>query len=133
MGREITYTTIDGYIAQYPPEVRERLQALRRTIGAAAPDASEKISWAMPTFYLNGNLVHFAAFKSHIGFFPGAEGIEAFRDKMQEYSVSKGGVQFPFARPLPLELIAEIVRFRAAQNKAQKPKKEKTKRPEASA
>ena len=116
MGREVTFTTIDEYITLFPPEIRERLQTMRETIRSAAPDASEKISWSMPTFYLNGNLVYFAAFKKHIGFFPGADGIEAFKDKMTQYSVSKGGVQFPFDKPLPLELIAEIVRFRVAQN-----------------
>jgi uncharacterized protein YdhG (YjbR/CyaY superfamily) len=116
MGRDITYTTIDEYIAQYPPELRERLLAVRETIRASAPEASEKISWSMPTFYLNGNLVHFAAFKKHIGFFPGAAGIEAFKDKMKDYSVSTGGVRFPHDRPLPLELITEIVRYRVAQN-----------------
>jgi uncharacterized protein YdhG (YjbR/CyaY superfamily) len=109
MGREITFNTIDEYIAQFPPDIRQRLQTLR-----------EKISWAMPTFYQNGNLVHFAAFKRHVGFYPGADGIEFFRHSLQEggFSFSKGAVQFPMDRPLPLELVTEIVRFRVSQNTA---------------
>jgi uncharacterized protein YdhG (YjbR/CyaY superfamily) len=125
MGRDISYTTIDEYIAQSPPELIERLQILRKTIRAAAPDAVEKISWSMPTFYQNGNLVHFAAFKKHIGFFPGADGIEAFKDRMRAYSVSKGGVQLPNDKPLPLDLVAEIVRYRLGQNALLSPEKEK--------
>lgn len=117
--------TIDDYIAQFPPEIQKRLHAMRETIRKAAPEASEKISWAMPTFYQNGNLVHFAAFKKHIGFYPGADGIDYFRQRFDEggYSYSKGAVQFPLTRPLPLELIDEIVRFRAEQNKTPAPKK----------
>jgi uncharacterized protein YdhG (YjbR/CyaY superfamily) len=118
MARDDGYKTIDEYIAQYPANVQERLQQIRKTIREAAPEAAEKISWAMPTFYQKGNLVHFAAFKKHIGFFPGADGIEAFKDQFikNNYSYSKGGVQLPLDQPLPVELISEIVRFRVAQN-----------------
>lgn len=125
MSRDNSITSIDDYIAQYPAELRERLALLRKAIREAAPDAAEKISWAMPTFYLNGNLVHFAGYKSHIGFYPGADGIELFRYRFDEgkYSYSKGAVQFPHTRPLPVELITEIVQFRVSQNEAITPKK----------
>lgn len=116
MGRDVTYKTIDEYIAQFSPEVQEKLALLRETIRQAAPQATEKISWSMPTFYLNGNLVHFAAFKKHIGFYPGADGIENFKQKMQMYRSSKGAVQFPLDQPMPVELVREIVLFRVGQN-----------------
>lgn len=116
MAGEISYTTIDEYIAQFSPDIQERLHLMRETIKKAAPKATEKISWAMPTFYLNGNLVHFAAAKKHIGFYPGADGIEFFKDRFNNYSFSKGAVQFPFSKPLPVELISEIVHFRVSQN-----------------
>ena len=109
-------TTIDQYLEGVPEEVRAALEELRATIRAAAPAATEKISYQMPTFYLNGNLVHFAAFKQHIGFYPTPSGIEAFKEKLRMYRSSKGAVQFPIDEPLPLELIAEIVRFRVAEN-----------------
>ena len=109
-------TTIDQYLEGVPDEVRAALEELRATIRAAAPAATEKISYQMPTFYLNGNLVHFAAFKQHIGFYPTPSGIEAFKEKLAKYRSSKGAVQFPIGEPLPLALIAEIVRFRVAEN-----------------
>jgi uncharacterized protein YdhG (YjbR/CyaY superfamily) len=108
--------SIDEYIAQFTPEIRERLLAFRKVIREAAPDAGEKISWAMPTFTLNGNLVHFAAHKNHIGFYPGVSGIEMFQDKLAEYKSSKGAVQFPNNKPLPFDLIREIVAFRVFEN-----------------
>lgn len=108
--------TIDEYIAQFPAEIQERLQSLRKVIREAAPGAGEKISWRMPTFTLKGNLVHFAAFKHHIGFYPGANGIEMFKDKLTEYKSSKGAVQFPLDKPLPFELVREIVKFRVSEN-----------------
>ncbi len=118
MARQTEYTTVDEYIAQFQLELRERMALLRKTIREATPKAAEKISWSMPTFYLNGNLVHFACFKNHIGFYPGADGIELFRNSFEEgkYSFSKGAVQFPHTRPLPLDLVGEIVRFRVSQN-----------------
>lgn len=123
MARDDAYKTIDEYIAQFPSDVQERLQLMRKTIAQAAPEATEKISWAMPTFYLNGNLVHFAAFKKHVGFYPGADGVEAFKEKFEKFSYSKGGVQFPLNEPLPVDLISEIVRFRVKQNEEITPKK----------
>lgn len=109
--------TIDDYIAQFLPEIQEILQSLRNVIREAAPEASEKISWQMPTFFLNGNLVHFAAFKKHIGFYPAPSGIETFKDKLVGYKTSKGAVQFPIDKPLPFDLIREIVAFRVKENK----------------
>ncbi len=113
---ETEYKTIDEYIALFEPEVREKLQALRQTIHKTAPDATEKISWQMPTFYLHGNLVHIAAFKKHIGFFPGASGVEAFLPKLGEYKTSKGTIQFPYNKPIPFGLVEEIVKFRVKEN-----------------
>jgi len=113
-----TYQTINEYIATFPPETQELLQAMRAAIHAAAPEATEKISYQMPTFYLNGNLVHFAAFKNHIGFYPVPSGIEAFREELAVYPQGKGSVQFPFNRPLPLDLVRRIVQFRVTENLA---------------
>ena len=110
------YTTIDEYIRQFEPEVREKLERLRAVIKEAAPDAVEKISYQMPTFYLYGNLVHFAAFKSHIGFYPAPSGIEVFNEEIAKYKWAKGSVQFPMEQPIPYELIERIVRFRVAEN-----------------
>lgn len=110
-------TTIDEYIAQFSPEIQEILQSLRKVIRETAPDAGEKISYQMPTFTLNGNLVHFAAFKNHIGFYPAPSGIEAFKEKLTEYKYSKGAVQFPISKPLPFDLIKDIVAFRVSENK----------------
>jgi len=112
-----TYQKIDDYIAQFPPDIREKLQHLREVIRAAAPEAAEKISYQMPTFYLNGNLVHFAAYAHHIGFYPAPSGIEAFKEELSQYKGAKGSVQFPVDKPLPLELIARIVKFRADENR----------------
>ncbi|MEP6592296.1 MAG: DUF1801 domain-containing protein [Acidobacteriota bacterium] len=108
--------TIDDYIAGFPAAVRARLSKVRRTIHSAAPQASEKISYRMPTFYLNGNLVHFAGYAHHIGFYPGAAGIAAFLPALAPYKSAKGSVQFPHDEPLPLELITRIVKFRVSQN-----------------
>ncbi|MEZ4672005.1 MAG: DUF1801 domain-containing protein [Anaerolineae bacterium] len=110
------YTSIDEYIATFPPDVQAVLSELRATIKAAAPDATEKISYGMPTFFLNGNLVHFGAHTHHIGFYPTPAGIEAFKDELAKYESSKGAVQFPLARPMPLKLITKIVKYRVAQN-----------------
>ena len=109
--------TIDAYIAMFPAPIQEKLRAMRATIQAAAPDATEKISYQMPTFYLQGNLVHFAAFKAHIGFYPAPRGIEAFAQELSQYQGAKGSVQFPFDQPLPLDLVARITRFRAEENR----------------
>ena len=107
--------TIDEYIAAHPPKIRARLTAMRKAIRKHAPEAEERISYRIPTFYWNGNLVHFAAFDRHVGFYPGAAGIAAFQDALASYKSAKGSVQFPHDEPLPLELVAEIVQFRVAQ------------------
>ena len=117
------YGSINAYIADFPPEIRDRLEAMRRTIREAAPEAEEIISYQMPTFYLNGNLVHFAAFKNHIGFYPAPSGIEAFREELAVYKGAKGSVQFPFKEPLPLELVRRITAFRMEENLAKGKKK----------
>jgi uncharacterized protein YdhG (YjbR/CyaY superfamily) len=110
--------TIDEYIAGFPDDVQQILQQIRRTIRAAAPDAQEAISYQMPTYKLHGNLVHFAAFKKHIGFYPDPSGIEAFKDELAPYVSSKGAVQFPLDQPIPYELIGRIVTFRVAETLA---------------
>jgi uncharacterized protein YdhG (YjbR/CyaY superfamily) len=109
---ETEYTTIDQYIALYDGDVKKRLTALRKTIHKAAPDAIEKISWSMPTFWQGENLIHFAAAKHHIGIYPGAEGVEAFLGELEDYKTSKGAIQLPNDKPLPLDLVARITRFR---------------------
>ncbi len=110
--------TIDEYIAGFPAEVQEILQKIRMTIHEAAPEATEKISYQMPTFYLKGNLVHFAAFKEHIGFYPVPTGIEKFKKELSVYKQGKGSVQFPLDQPMPYELITKIVKFRVKENLA---------------
>ena len=110
--------TIDEYIAGFPPDVQEVLQKIRQTIHEAAPQATEKISYQMPTFYLKGNLVHFAAFKEHIGFYPVPTGIEKFKKELSVYKQGKGSVQFPLDQPMPYELITKIVKFRVKENLA---------------
>jgi uncharacterized protein YdhG (YjbR/CyaY superfamily) len=110
------FTSIDEYIATFPSDIQKILKKLRATIKSAAPKAEEKISYQMPTFYLNGNLVHFAAFKNHIGFYPAPRGIEAFKEELSAYEGSKGAVRFPMDKPLPLALIRKIVKFRVAEN-----------------
>jgi uncharacterized protein YdhG (YjbR/CyaY superfamily) len=108
--------SIDEYIATFPEKIREKLSELRAVIRTAAPEATEKISYQIPTFVLNGNLVHFAAFKNHIGFYPTSGGIRAFQDELAIYKCSTGTVRFPLEQSLPLELITRIVRFRVAEN-----------------
>jgi uncharacterized protein YdhG (YjbR/CyaY superfamily) len=109
-------TTIDEYIAAFPEETRKSLEVMRATIKKAAPEAEEKISYQMPTFVLKGNLVHFAAHKNHIGFYPTPSAIQAFESELSKYESSKGAVQFPMEKPLPLKLIGKIVKFRVAEN-----------------
>lgn len=109
-------TTIDNYIAGFPPDVQEILEKIRATIREAAPDAEETIKYRMPTFTLNGNLVHFAAFKRHIGFYPVPTGIEKFKKELSVYEMGKGSVQFPLDEPIPFDLISRIVRFRVEEN-----------------
>lgn len=107
---------VDHYIAGFPEEIQKLLEAMRQTIRKAAPDADEKIGYGIPTFTLNGNLVHYAAFKNHIGFYPAPRGLEAFKEELSGYKGAKGSVQFPFDRPLPLDLVAKITKYRIEQN-----------------
>jgi len=111
-----TPKNVDEYIAIFPPNVRKILEKIRLTIREAAPDAEEKISYRMPTFYLKGNLVHFAAFRNHIGFYPTPSGIERFKQEISAYKSSKGAVQFPLDQPIPYDLISKIVKFRVKEN-----------------
>lgn len=111
------FESIDAYIATFPLEVRKLLVAMRATIRAAAPEAVEKISYQMPTFWQHGNLVHFAALKRHIGFYPTPSGIEAYKDELSRFVSTKGALQFPMDEPLPLDLVGRIVRFRVAENR----------------
>jgi len=108
--------TIDEYIAACPADVQEILEKIRATIREAAPAAEETISYQMPTFSLYGNLVHFAAFKSHIGFYPIPTGIENFKKELSTYKTGKGSVQFPLDQPMPYDLIRKIVEFRVEEN-----------------
>jgi uncharacterized protein YdhG (YjbR/CyaY superfamily) len=119
---KIQFTNIDEYIQSFPESVQEKLQMIRQTIHKAAPEAKEAISYQMPTFKLNGNLVHFAAFKEHIGFYPIPSGIEAFQEELSKYKTGKGSVQFPLNEPLPLDLVKRIVEFRVKENLSKKKK-----------
>ncbi|MBS4213553.1 MULTISPECIES: iron chaperone [Neobacillus] len=111
-----TIQSIDDYIIQFPPDIQEKLNSIRNFIKEMVPNAEEKISYQMPAFFLYGNLVYFAAFKKHIGFFPTSSGIAAFQHELSEYKTSKGTVQFPLEKPIPYELIGKIVKFRVAEN-----------------
>lgn len=122
-----TPTTIDEYIAGFAPHIQSILQHIRATIRAAAPDAQETISYQMPTFMLHGNLVHFAAFKQHIGFYPTPSGTAHFEAALARYKSGKGSVQFPLDEPIPYDLIAAIVKFRVEQNLAKAASKRKRK------
>ncbi len=119
--------TIDEYIVAQPADVQEILQKVREVIGTAVPTATETINYGMPTFKLEGNMVHFAAAKSHLGFYPAPSGITAFEAELAAYKSSKGAVQFPYNQPIPYELIGKIAQFRAAENleKAAAKKKKK--------
>jgi uncharacterized protein YdhG (YjbR/CyaY superfamily) len=119
--------TIDEYIAGFPGDVQEILQQIRQTIRKAAPDAQEKISYKMPTFTLKGNLVYFAAFKNHIGFYPIPSGIEEFKEELSAYEQGKGSVRFPLDKPIPFDLISRIVKFRVKENLARAEAKGKKK------
>jgi uncharacterized protein YdhG (YjbR/CyaY superfamily) len=112
----MTYQSIDDYIMTFPKEVQDILKKLRKAIKTAAPGSEEKISYRMPAFSLNGILVYFAAFKNHIGFYPTSSGIRAFKKELSVYKGGKGSVQFPMDKPLPLNLIAKIVKYRVLEN-----------------
>lgn len=111
-----TITTIDAYIATFPASTQALLQQMRSTIAKAAPRAEEAISYGMPTFKLHGNLVHFAGYKNHIGFYPAPSGIDAFADELKKYKTSKGAIQFPIDEKLPIALVTKIVKFRVKEN-----------------
>ncbi len=108
----VEVNAIDEYIAAQPSDVQPLLQSIRETIHAAAPDAIEKISWRMPTFWQGENLVHFAAFKKHIGLYPGGEAVGVFAERLTGYKTSTGAIQLPIGKPIDHELIADIVRWR---------------------
>jgi len=116
---------IDEYIAGFPPEVQAILEKIRLTIRKAAPGAEETIKYQMPTFTLHGNLVYFAAFKTHIGFYPIPTGIEKFKKELAPYKQGKGSVQFPLDQPIPYGLISKIVKFRVKENAAKAAKGKK--------
>lgn len=119
-----TPVDIDEYIDGFPDDVQSALKKIRAIVREIAPDAKEVIRYQIPTFVLNGNLVHFAAYKNHIGFYPAPSGIEAFRNELAVYETAKGTVKFPLNKPIPYELIAQIVAFRKIENLA-KPKRTK--------
>jgi uncharacterized protein YdhG (YjbR/CyaY superfamily) len=119
-------TNIDEYIAGYPRDVQAHLQQIRAMIKKAAPDAEEAIKYRIPTFVLGENLVHFAACKNHIGFYPTPSGIEAFKEDLSPYKSAKGSVQFPIERPMPLSLIKKIVSFRVKEARAKSTAKQRS-------
>lgn len=117
------FKTMDEYIDAFPEHVRTILNELRQTIKEVAPEAEETINYQIPTFTLHGNLVHFAAFQNHIGFYPTPSGMEAFKKELSVYKGAKGSVQFPMDEPLPLPLIRRIVAYRVKENLERKQKK----------
>ncbi len=123
---KLDFKNIDDYIKSFPEDVQLLLVQVRETIKKMAPNATEDIKYGMPTFILNGNLVHFAAFKNHIGFYPVPTGIEAFKAELSMYKMGKGSVQFPIDEPMPLKLIEKIVAFRVSENEAKATKKKST-------
>lgn len=110
------FKEIDEYIQRFPPDIQKILEQLRKIIRENAPDAEEAISYGMPTFKLNGNLVHFAAFEHHIGFYPAPSGVEAFKKDLALYKHAKGSIQFPLDKPIPYDLVKRIVQFRVKEN-----------------
>ncbi|MBI2356813.1 DUF1801 domain-containing protein [Candidatus Dojkabacteria bacterium] len=112
------YLSIDEYIKDFPLETQEKLVEIRKIVHEVAPNAIEAISYGMPTFKLGGNLVHFAGYKKHIGFYPTPSPIESFKKELSEYKTSKGAVQFPLDKPLPLDLIRRMVISRVRQLEA---------------
>jgi len=112
--------TIDEYISMFPDNIQNILEGLRQTIRESAPEAEEAISYQMPTFKLNGNLVYFAAFNNHIGFFPTSSGKEAFKKELSRYKGGRGTIQFPIDEPIPLDLVRKIVKYRVKENLSKK-------------
>jgi uncharacterized protein YdhG (YjbR/CyaY superfamily) len=120
---ESTSNVIDEYIANFPDDVQKILQKVRKIIRQTAPDAQEKINYGIPTLTLNGNLVHFAGFKNHIGFYPTPSGIEKFKKELSKYEGAKGSVKFPLNQPIPYDLIKKITEFRVKEQQAKAKKK----------
>lgn len=110
------HNSIDSFITDFPPNIQERLEEIRECIRQEAPNATECISYGIPTFKLHGSLVHFSAYKGHIGFYPGASGVLAFAEELKDYKTSKGTVQFPIDQRPPIELIRKIIQFRVGEN-----------------
>ena len=110
------FKDINEFIADFPDDIQLILEKIRATIQQAAPDAKEAIKYGMPTFVLNGNLVHFAAYKNHIGFYPAPTGIDAFIDELARYRTGKGTIQFPVDKPIPYDLVTKVVKFRVEEN-----------------
>jgi uncharacterized protein YdhG (YjbR/CyaY superfamily) len=124
MASKAKFTTMDAYIASSPKDVRAILEKIRQTIRKAAPEAVEAISYQIPTFKLNGsNLVHFAAWKEHIGFYATPSGNAAFKKELSKYKVAKGSIQFPLDEPIPFDLVTQITRFRVKEIQAKKKSK----------
>jgi uncharacterized protein YdhG (YjbR/CyaY superfamily) len=124
MASKAKFTTIDAYVARLPKDVQVTLEKIRQTIRKAAPDAVETISYQIPTFKLNGkNLVHFAAWKDHIGFYATPSGNAAFKKELSRYKVAKGSIQFPLKEPIPYDLVAKMVLFRMKETQVQKKRK----------
>lgn len=119
----VEISEIDEYIRMQPEEVQTLLHKVRETIRASAPDAIEKISWRMPTFWQKENLIHFAAFKKHIGLYPGDEAVRVFADRLEDYKTSKGAIQLPLGKPIDYELITDIVKYRVAKVQEKKSSK----------
>jgi uncharacterized protein YdhG (YjbR/CyaY superfamily) len=120
---EMEPANVDEYIAIFPEAIRSKLESLREAVRKAAPGTEEIISYNMPAYKLNGILVYFAAYKSHIGFYPTATGIEAFKKELSGYKTSRGTVQFPLDEKLPIALITKIVKYRVKENLDKKKKK----------
>jgi uncharacterized protein YdhG (YjbR/CyaY superfamily) len=116
MPNKLTPQNIDDYIAGFPEDTQAILQKMRETIKKAAPEAEETINYQIPTFTLHGNLVHFAGYKKHVGFYPTPSGIEKFKEQLSAYEGAKGSVKFPLDQPIPYELIAEITAYRVQEN-----------------
>lgn len=112
------FSSVDEYIASYSGDIRQRMETLRKIILECSPEITEKISWGMATFVLNGNLVHFSGEKKHMGFHPAPSAIEAFRDRLGDYKYSKGTIQLPYDKPMPYDLLREITVFRVREQKS---------------
>ncbi len=117
---DLSVKTIDEFIAGYPEKTQAILQKVRQTIHEVAPEATEKISYGIPTFVFHGNLVHFAAYEGHVGFYPGSKAISAFADELKGFETSKGTIRFPLDGPIPYDLIETVTKFCIEQNSAKK-------------